>query len=178
MALEQGMMDDFREFMKLRQEYLKQKHHSVTPDSFPAETIEPQHSDPQPQVPASQPQSPGSGFHVIPLPQDLQLNLAKCVKEEGMKVLTPETVFIQHAIRELTALKMMVESLNKLFSGLTHDNSTRSPLLPVAHQDEHAFRPIEVQEETGNEVPVPNRRIRTAKKRDAGNRRPTKNRKS
>ena len=178
MALEQGMMDDFREFMRLRQDYLKQRNSSVVSLDNPEQTIEPQPSDPQPEVPASQQQSPGSGFHVIPLPQDLQINLAKCVKEEGMKVLTPETVFIQHAIRELTTIKVMLDSFTKLFSGLKQDNSTRSSLLPVAHQDEHAFRPIEVQEEAPSKVPVPNRRGRTTKKRDAGNRRSTKNRKS
>lgn len=180
MALDQGMMDDLKEFMRIRQEYLKQKHASVTADSSgtPAPTNEPQQFShpPQPEVPPSN-QSQGSGFHVVALPQDLQLNLAKCVKEDAMKVLTPETVFIQHAIREIVQVRTMLDKLMSIFNGV-NNSSTRSPLLPVAHQDDHAFRPIEVQEETIEEQPVQKRRRATPKKRDANNRRSTKNRKS
>lgn len=173
MELGNDFMDEFREFMRVRQEYLKQKHHSVAATQIPDKTIEPQQQAPvDPPVPAKQ-----QGFQVLPLPPDLQMNLVKCVHDEGMKVMTPETVFIQQILREMVELKAKfvqlsdtVVSLLAVNNSINHQSS-RSNLLPVAHQDEHAFRPIEVKQETPD--PVPDRRGAIKRKRHARNRRST-----
>jgi len=171
MELGNDFMDEFREFMRVRQEYLKQKHHSVAATQIPDKTIEPQQQAPvDPPVPAKQ-----QGFQVLPLPPDLQMNLVKCVHDEGMKVMTPETIFIQQVLREMVELKAkFVQLSDTVVSLLTMSNSinhqaSRSNLLPVAHQDDHAFRPIEVKQDA--QEPVPDRRGTVKKKRYARNRR-------
>jgi hypothetical protein len=179
MELGDNLIDDFKDFMRFRQEYLKSKHHSVlneqhkTPDS----TNEAQHL-PSTESPVPPKQSE-SGFQIIPLPQDLQANLVKCVKDEGMKVMTPETIFIQQTLRELALLRGVISQNSEMlklvlsaFGSHTNQSFNRSPLLPVAQQDDNAFRPIEVKQE---EESVPDSRRGTKRKRNARNRRSAEN---
>lgn len=166
MELGDDFMDDFKNFMRYRQEYLKTKHSGVVAATNEAQPTTPSATN----VPSVQPEPP-SGFQVLPLPQDLQLNLVKCVKDEGMKVMTPETVFIQQVLREVTKLKAEVNGLTQLLTSIFQvQQSSRSSLLPVAQQDDNAFRPIEVKEPEDT-VPSSSRRVK--KKRDARNRRST-----